>query len=81
MKQPNEYWLKYMLMFSGLTLEQIAEMAIMYEMTPPDTTYLSALRDKLLETRPTPFRITSTEARAWVRRQRFMSLVKKISTL
>ena len=77
MKQPNEYWLKYMLMFSGLTLEQIAEMAIMYEMTPPDTTYLSALRDKLLETRPTPFRITSTEARAWVRRQRFMSLVKE----
>jgi len=66
-----------MIMFSGLTLEQIVEMAVMYEMVPPEINYLTALRDKLLETRPTPFRMTSPATRAWVRRQRFMSLAKE----
>jgi hypothetical protein len=77
MKQPNEYWLKYMLMFSEMSLEQIAETAVMYEMLEPDEGYLSSLRDKLLETRPTPFRMDFSPSRAWVRRQRIMSLAKE----
>jgi hypothetical protein len=77
MKQPNEYWLKYMLMFSEMSLEQIAETAVMYEMLEPPEGYLSSLRDKLLETRPERFRMDFGPTRAWVRRQRIMSLAKE----
>tara|TARA_B100000131_G_scaffold166520_1_gene160994 strand:- start:16635 stop:17405 length:771 start_codon:yes stop_codon:yes gene_type:complete len=64
-------------MFSEMSLEQIAETAVMYEMLEPEPGYLAELREKLLETRPTPFRIDFGPTKAWVRRQRIMSLAKE----
>ena len=77
MKHPNEYWLKYMLMFSDLSLEQICEAAVLYEMPEPDTDYLLVIRDQLERTKPSPFRLDFAETRKWVRRQRIMSLAKE----
>ena len=77
MKHPNEYWLKYMLMFSDLSLEQICEAAVLYEMPEPDTDYLLVIREQLERTKPSPFRLDFAETRKWVRRQRFMSLAKE----
>ncbi len=77
MKHPNEYWLKYMLMFSDLSLEQICEAAVLYEMPEPDTDYLAVIRDQLERTKPSPFRLDFAETRKWVRRQRIMSLAKE----
>lgn len=73
-RQPNEYWLKYMLVFSGATREQIRETAKMHRLTPPDLTYLRSLSTQLDLTKPNPFRRESTGGRAWIRRQRIMSL-------
>lgn len=72
--QPHEYWLKYMLLFSGATLDQIIQAARLYQMVPPTLEYLRALRDQLEATKPSPFRMTSGSTRAWVRRQRIMSM-------
>lgn len=72
--QPHEYWLKYMLLFSGATLEGIVQAASLYQMVPPTLSYLRALRDQLDETKPSPFRMTSGAVRSWVRRQRVMSM-------
>jgi hypothetical protein len=77
MKHPNEYWLRYMLMFSGATLEQIVSSAELYEMVPPSIEELQALRDKLDETKPSPFRMDTEATRGWVRRQRIMSLASE----
>lgn len=74
MKQPNEYWLKYMLLFSGMNLEQISEIASLYNFPAPSVTYLRALRDKLNESKPSPFRITSSSTRSWARGQRLLSM-------
>lgn len=74
MKQPNEYWLKYMLLFSGLSHEQIAESARMSGMPDPSVAYLRDLSDKLQETRPPRFDLGNSASRAWVRRQRIMSM-------
>lgn len=71
---PNEYWLKYMLVFSNATLEQIVEMSRMYEMVPPTLQYLRELRNKLDETKPKPFRGDIAACRVWTRRQRLTSL-------
>lgn len=72
--QPNEYWLKYMLVFSGATREQICAAAEMYQFTPPTLQYLRELDDTLSATKPTPFRGDRSECRSWTRRQRIMSL-------
>lgn len=72
--QPHEYWLKYMLLFSGATLDQIVQAARLYQMVPPTLEYLRALRDQLDGTKPSPFRMNSGATRAWVRRQRVMSM-------
>ncbi len=72
--QPHEYWLKYMLLFSGATLEGVVQAATLYQMVPPPLEYLRALRDQLEETKPSPFRMTSGATRSWVRRQRVMSM-------
>lgn len=72
--QPHEYWLKYMLLFSGATLDQIVATAQLYQMVPPTLAYLRALRDQLEGTKPSPFRMASSATRAWVRRQRVMSM-------
>jgi hypothetical protein len=77
MKQPNEYWLKYMLTFSGLRRGQIIALAEMYGMVPPSAGYLSELNSKLNETKPAPFRLNSSGVLSWVRRQRFMSLYRE----
>jgi hypothetical protein len=77
MKYPNEYWLKYMILFSGLTLEQIAQTAAMYEMVAPDAGYLRDLRAKLEQSKPSPFRLDFGRTKAWVRRQRIMSLARE----
>jgi len=74
MKQPNEYWLKYMLLFSGLSQEQIAESACMFGMPDPSVSYLGSLADKLQETKPPRFDIANSASKAWVRRQRIMSM-------
>lgn len=74
MKQPNEYWLKYMLLFSGLSSERIGESACMYDMTKPSTSYLRELDIKLRETRPPRLDLGNNPTRVWVRRQRVMSL-------
>lgn len=76
MKHPSEYWLKYMLMFSDLSNAQISETATMYGMVTPSTDYLNSLRGKLLETRPSPFRMDFSPSRNWVRRQRFLSMAR-----
>lgn len=73
-RQPNEYWLKYMLVFSGLTHEQIVATAEMYQLVPPTVRYLRQLETQLNETKPRPFRGESATCRAWTRRQRIMSL-------
>lgn len=73
-RQPNEFWLKYMLLFSGATLEQIVQTANLYQMIPPTLEYLRALRDQLEQTKPSPFRMSSHATRNWVRRQRIMSM-------
>ena len=77
MKQPNEYWLKYLLTFSGSTRAQIASMAEMYAMVPPTQEYLSALDQKLSNTKPNPFRLSSPNVLSWIRRQRMMSLYRE----
>lgn len=77
MKQPNEYWLKYMLTFSGLRRDQIIEAAELYSMVPPTRDYLSELNRKLEETKPSPFRVNSASVLAWIRRQRFLSLYRE----
>ena len=76
MKHPNEYWLKYLLLFSGMRLEQIAETALMYEFPEPDVEYLGELRETLEETKPSPFRLSSAPVKTWLRRQRVMSLAR-----
>ena len=73
MRQPNEYWLKYMLV-SGSTQSNIAEIARLYSFPVPDRAYLRSLQQKLNETKPSPFRASSRPAKAWLRRQRVMSL-------
>ena len=77
MKHPSEYWLKYMIVFSGLSLEQIAQTAVMYEIMEPNIGYLRDLRSKLEETKPSPFRLDFGRTKAWVRRQRLMSLARE----
>lgn len=77
MKHPNEYWLKYLILFSGMSLEQISETALMYEFPEPDPNYLRELRDNLEETRPSPFRLSSASVKTWLRRQRVMSLARE----
>ena len=77
MKHPNEYWLKYMLVFSDLSIEQICETAKLYEMPDPDPDYLVSLRNQLERTKPSPFRMDFADTRKWVRRQRIMSLAKE----
>jgi len=74
MKQPNEYWLKYMLLFSGLNQGQIAAAACMYRMPEPSSEYLRGINAKLRETKPARFDITNSPTKAWVRRQRIMSM-------
>jgi hypothetical protein len=74
MKQPNEFWLKYMLLFSGLSREQIIASAYMYGMTEPSEDYLGELLDKLQGTRPARLDLSNSPTRTWVRRQRIMSL-------
>ena len=74
MRQPNEYWLKYMILFSGMNQEQIMQAADLYEMPPPPQAYLRQLRDKLDETRPSSIRMDSSPARVWLRAQRVMTM-------
>tara|TARA_Y100000114_G_C11764016_1_gene332043 strand:- start:11184 stop:11969 length:786 start_codon:yes stop_codon:yes gene_type:complete len=76
MRHPAEYWLKYMLMFSDLSNAQISETAVMYGMQPPSIEYLSGLREGLMGTRPSPFRMDFAPSRNWVRRQRFLSMAR-----
>lgn len=76
MRHPSEYWLKYMLMFSDLSIVQISEASRMYGMTQPSTDYLEALRSRLMETRPSPFRMDFSASRNWVRRQRILSMAR-----
>jgi hypothetical protein len=73
MRQPNEYWLKYMLV-SGSTQSDIVDISRLYSFTVPDRDYLRELSQKLNETKPSPFRATLKPAKAWLRRQRIMSL-------
>ena len=75
MKQPNENWLKYLLVSSGPTYENIVDLAALYGFPPPLLEYLQELNGKLSETRPKPFRQDSTKVRNWLRRQRVMSLM------
>ena len=77
MKHPNEYWLRYMLMFSDLSIEQVCEAAVLYEMQEPNSDYLLEIRNQLERTKPSPFRMDFTDTRKWVRRQRIMSLAKE----
>ncbi len=77
MKQPNEYWLKYMLSFSGMRLEQISDIAALYNFPGPSTSYLRQLKDKLDETKPSPFRITSSAVRSWARGKRLLSMASE----
>ena len=74
MKQPNEYWLKYMVLFSEMSLEQIIDSAGLYEFIVPTEGYLSQIRDDLDRTKPAPFRLDRVACKAWARRQRVMSL-------
>jgi len=48
----------------------------MYGMVAPEADYLSSLREGLMETRPSPFRMDFTPSRNWVRRQRFLSMAR-----
>jgi len=77
MKQPNEYWLKYMLLFSGLSSGQIREAARMYAMPEPTEAYLRELSTQLDETRPARLDLNNNPTRVWVRRQRVMSLASE----
>ena len=77
MRHPNEYWLKYMLVFSDTSLEQICDTAALYEMPEIDPDYLVELRDQLERTKPSPFRRDSEAVTRWSRRQRIMSLAKE----
>ncbi len=65
-----------MLMFSDLSHAQIAEAASIYGMVPPTIEYLNSLRDTLMETRPSPFRMDFSASRNWVRRQRILSMAR-----
>jgi hypothetical protein len=76
MKHPNEYWLKYLILFSGMTPKQIASTAGLYEFPAPSSGYILELTATLGKTKPKPFRTTSAKTRAWIRRQRVMSLFK-----
>jgi len=75
MKQPNENWLKYLLVSSGPTYDDIVDLAGLYGFPPPMLDYLQELNSKLSETKPKPFRKDSTKVRNWLRRQRVMSLI------
>jgi hypothetical protein len=76
-RQPNEYWLKYMLVFSGATRAQIRSTAEMYRLVPPELDYLRELNAQLDLTKPRPFRGDSAISRGWTRRQRIMSLARE----
>jgi len=73
-RQPNEYWLKYMILFSGSTLEQIVSTATLYQMRPPTLAYLRELRTELDQSKPPRFSGVNPTSRAWIRRQRIWSL-------
>ena len=75
MRQPNEYWLKYMLIHSGASYSDIISAAEMYGFIAPTQSYLQSLRHTIDRTKPKPFRLNSVAARTWMRRQRVMSLV------
>lgn len=74
MKQPNEYWLKYMLVFVSSDYAQIANAAKLYEFAVPDKAYVTSLLAKLDETKPNPFRLDTLATKNWLRRQRLMSM-------
>ena len=75
MKQPNENWLKYLLISSGPTYDDIVDLAVLYGFSAPTRDYLQELNNKISETKPKPFRKNSTKVRNWLRRQRVMSLI------
>ena len=75
MRQPNEYWLKYMLIHSGASYSDIISASEMYGFVPPIQSYLQDLRQTIDRTKPKPFRVNTPTTRTWLRRQRVMSLV------
>ena len=77
MRHPNEYWLKYLILFSGMSPKQISDTAGLYEFPEPSMRYIAHLRESLWKTRPDPFRPGGAKTRAWIRRQRVMSLFKE----
>jgi hypothetical protein len=74
MKQPNEYWLKYMLLFSGLRIQQIPNAAELYGMQVPSVEYLRFLNAELSKTKPTSLRIENQGTRSWARGKRVLSM-------
>ena len=74
---PNEYWLKYMLLFSGLNQSEIQDSADLLGVIKPTKEYLSFLNKRLKETKPKPFGYQYKAARPWIRRQKVVSLARQ----
>ncbi len=81
MHHPADHWFKYMLLFSGLSIEQILDSAKLYEFDPlPDAGYLAKMEAKLLETKPSPFNIRFKKTKSWLSRHNVLSLAREQSS-
>ena len=75
-KQPNEYWLKYMVAVSGLANTAICSSARLQGLIPPETEYLVHLREIMSVNRPRTLRITDGRAVAWLRGHKILSMTR-----
>lgn len=71
---PSENWFKYLILFSGATLERIREIASLNGVTPPTLEYLQGLRDSLTVRKPSPFYLRNEATRVWLRKNRLYGL-------
>jgi hypothetical protein len=75
MRLPYEYWIKYLLLAPGVTKRSIPKIIGLYGLPEPSAAYVKSINEKLLKTKPKPFKLNTPKVRRWLRRQKVSSLM------
>ena len=76
MRQPNENWLKAMIVLTGANAERLRELATLYEFHPPANKYYSILVEMLAEGRPTEVNLGDPRVLSYLHKHKILSIAR-----
>lgn len=79
LRQPNEHWLRAVLVATDASATELKELAVGYGFHPPSNEYYKYLVESIKDGRPSAIDLRSAETQLYLRRQRLTSAVRRDS--